>query len=391
MPITLVADQLNSKIAALLDATHGEVNIISPFIGHQTATKLANWLEQNPIVCCNIITRFYREDFIKRVSSIHGLEQLLTAKANLFALVDLHAKLYVFDDHSLLLGSANFTRGGFISNHELVVLIEDELDVIDQANLYFDDLLKQIQSHGDIGSITQEWIDEEKPYVANFGAKQKNKSVTYANMKRRGVELQKIVRADFVEMALEARNTAKTIDPYWIKFEGTGSDRVSNTITYEQMKGRKGRALTLAYFPRRPSGITDNDILFLTIISYDEYDQPTPLIVGYSSTSGFCSAHEVTAAEIHHHAWKERFKYYVELSGGKAIASPIKYGIQLIDLYAALGKDTFPSLSRRDYVSQRTLHSMHFRRSHIRITTQASIWLKKELDQRFIKNGYIRL
>ena len=79
MPITLVADQLNSKFAALLDATHGEVNIISPFIGHQTATKLANWLEQNPSVCCNIITRFYREDFIERVSSIHGLERLLTA------------------------------------------------------------------------------------------------------------------------------------------------------------------------------------------------------------------------------------------------------------------------------------------------------------------------
>ncbi|WP_412760762.1 hypothetical protein [Pallidibacillus thermolactis] len=66
---------------------------------------------ENPSVFCNIITLFYRKDFIERVSSIYGLERLLYAKANIYALVDLHSKLYVFDSYSAIIGSANFTSG----------------------------------------------------------------------------------------------------------------------------------------------------------------------------------------------------------------------------------------------------------------------------------------
>lgn len=79
MPITLVANELNKQFDHLLKATYEEITIISPFIGFQTATKLANWLEENQGVRCNIITRFYREDFIEQISSIYGLERLLSA------------------------------------------------------------------------------------------------------------------------------------------------------------------------------------------------------------------------------------------------------------------------------------------------------------------------
>lgn len=275
-----------------------------------------------------------------------------------------------------------------MSNHELVVLIEDEFDIVEQAQLYFDDLFSKIQSHGDAGIITMDWIDEEKKLVADLATNQTEKSITYSNTMRRGVELSKINRPDFVEAALRERTNAQAIEPYWLKFEGTGSDRVPNSITYTEMKGRKNRDLTLTYFPRRPSGITNHDILFLTIISYDEFDQPTPLIIGYASTPGYSSSNQVTEAEIAQHTWKGRFQYYVELSDGKVIDSPIKNGIRLIDLYAALGKDTFPTLSKREHISQRKLHSMHFRRSHIRITAEAGKWLTTELEKRFNQYGF---
>lgn len=45
----------------------------------------------------------------------------------------------------------------------------------------------------------------------------------------------------------------------------------------------------------------------------------------------------------------------------------------------------------RNKVSQKTLQSMHFRRSHIRITQEAYNFLMDELNKRFSKYGEINL
>ncbi|MEK4381961.1 phospholipase D family protein [Aeribacillus sp. FSL K6-2848] len=94
-------------------------------------------------------------------------------------LVDLHSKLYLFDSHSTIIGSANFTKGGFVSNHEICVLMDDEPEIAEKAQEYFYDLLEQIQAAGDKGVVTQEWVDEEKKHVPQLAANQKDKTVTY--------------------------------------------------------------------------------------------------------------------------------------------------------------------------------------------------------------------
>lgn len=60
------------------------------------------------------------------MSSIEGLKKLYEVGAKILALVVLHTKLYIFDDLSAIIGSANFTTGGFYTNHELSVLIDEE-------------------------------------------------------------------------------------------------------------------------------------------------------------------------------------------------------------------------------------------------------------------------
>ncbi|MEK4381960.1 hypothetical protein NSS70_08815 [Aeribacillus sp. FSL K6-2848] len=85
MPVSLISKNLLYQFQELLEKTENELNIISPFIGTQTANLLADWLTKNPSVVCNIITRFYREDFVERVSSIYGLERLLHTNANIYA------------------------------------------------------------------------------------------------------------------------------------------------------------------------------------------------------------------------------------------------------------------------------------------------------------------
>jgi len=392
MSVSLISNDLMSQFNDLLDNTEREINIISPFIGTQTATLLAEWLTKNPSVTCNIITRFYREEFIERVSSIYGLERLLHVNANIYALIDLHSKLYLFDSHSTIIGSANFTKGGFMSNHEVCVLMDDEPEIAEKAQEYFFDLLEQIQTTGDDGRVTQEWIDEEKKHVPQLAANQKDKTVTYTNNKKKGAVLKKIVQPDLFESILENTDEDDSnVSSYWLKFEGTGEDRIPNDLNYIQMKGSRNRNLNATFFPRRPGGITKDDILFLTIVSYDEEGRPTPMIVGYAKTNGFNRNNIVNDDKVKDTPWKHRFPYYVEFTGGKVVNAPIYNGIRLVDLYNSIGKSTFPSLRKRKNVTQRTLQSMHFRRSHIRITQEAHDFLIAELNKRFNKFGELPL
>lgn len=391
MSVSLISKDLLNQFQELLDKTEGELNVISPFIGTQTANLLARWLEKNPSVECNIITRFYREDFIERVSSIYGLERLLHANANIYALVDLHSKLYLFDSHSTIIGSANFTKGGFVSNHELCVLMDEEHEIAEKAQEYFLDLLEQIQATGDAGEVTQEWIDEEKKYVPQLGADRRNKSVTYSNNKKKGAELKKIVQPDLFEIIFENTDEDKDVAGIWLKFEGTGDDRIPSDLNYQEMKGVRKRDFKTTYFPRKPSGISKDDTLFLTIVSYDEQGKAMPMIVGYTKTNGFNMNNVVDDNDIKDTPWKHRFPYYVEFTNGKVIDAPIKNGIRLVDLYNSIGKAAFPSLRKRKNVSQNTLQSMHFRRSHIRITEEAHDFLMDELNKRFSRFGGIIL
>ncbi|WP_164783156.1 phospholipase D family protein [Paenibacillus amylolyticus] len=390
MAVSLVSNDLLDRFKGLLDETENELNIISPFIGTQTANLLADWLTLNPTISCNIITRFYREDFVERVSSIYGLERLLHAKAKIYALIDLHSKLYSFDAHSVIIGSANFTQGGFMSNHEVCFIMDDEPEISEKVNEYFYDLLDQIQLDGN-GVVTQEWIDEEKKYVPHLAANQRNRNVTYSNISKRGTVLKKMVHPELFESIFEKTNNSDEETGYWLKFEGTGEDRIPNDYNYKQMKGERRRNLNVTYFPRKPGSIQSEDTLFLTIVSYDEQNKPTPMIVGYAKTNGFKIKNVVDNSDLKDYPWKYRFPYYVEFTSGKVISAPIKYGIRLIDVYNNLGKAIFPSLRKRRVVSQRTLQSMHFRRSHIRISQEAYDYLMNELNERFCIYGEIIL
>lgn len=391
MPVSLISNDLMDRFKDLLNETEDELNIISPFIGTQTATFLSDWLIKNPTVKCNVITRFYREDFVERVSSIYGLERLLEAKANIYALVDLHSKLYLFDTISTIIGSANFTKGGFMSNHEICVLMDDEPEIAEKANEYFYDLLEQIQAVGDEGIVTQAWVDEEKKHVPQMAANQRKKDITYSNIFKKGVTLKKIIQPDLFESILENSDASEDVTGIWLKFEGTGEDRIPSDYDYKHMKGVRKRDLNTTYFPRQPGGIQKDDTMFLTIVSYDEQGRPTPMIVGYAMTDGFNRKNVADDGEIKDSSWKHRFPYYVEFTGGKVINAPIKNGVRLVDLYNSVGKATFPSLRKRKNVSQGTLQSMHFRRSHIRITQEAYDFLIDELNKRFNKYGDIAL
>jgi hypothetical protein len=62
---------------------------------------------------------------------------MIDSGIKLYAVKGLHTKLYLFDKSDGVLGSANFTAGGFISNVELSLHVEDENELIFNLYNYF--------------------------------------------------------------------------------------------------------------------------------------------------------------------------------------------------------------------------------------------------------------
>lgn len=65
-----------------------------------------------------------------KANSIDAIEMMMNAGIKVYALKGLHTKLYLFDDNVGIVGSANFTSGGFISNFELSLMAVDEMDLL---------------------------------------------------------------------------------------------------------------------------------------------------------------------------------------------------------------------------------------------------------------------
>ena len=132
MSIELLTSEHMYSFKNTLKTANKSIKIISPFIGINTSKIITEFMKHNPNCECSIITRFYTQDFLEGVSSLDALKILKESNVKLYALKNLHSKLYLIDDNYAIIGSANFTMGGFKLNHELSLAIEDEYELLDQ-------------------------------------------------------------------------------------------------------------------------------------------------------------------------------------------------------------------------------------------------------------------
>lgn len=389
------------KFYEVVDSIESSIKVISPFIGLKTATKLAEVLKQNPNIKCKVITRFYREDFIQGVSSLQGLNALLDSGAELVVLIGLHTKLYVFDELSAILGSANFTNGGFFTNHELSVFIDQDESIGDECNKHFEELWDRIKQTGE-GNITKEWIEQEITGVAKASINLK-KGVSKANRAKRGAKLSTepwtpfeeqpknetpVKTTDILEEVLTSR-MVEDLSNAWIKFIAKSNDRLNNDNKF--INEGNSNALKRVYFNIKPTGIKDNDTIYITALSYDDKDRPSPMIVGRALTYGYDKKNIVTDDEILKDYTRKNYPYYIEFKECKIIDTPIKNTIPLHILYDVVGTKTFPSSAVNPKADRAYLNKVHSQKSHLRITQMAKEFLDKTMDEYFKKCGYIEL
>ena len=212
MAISRVTKEHNSRIHELFQKPTDSIKIVSPFITKYMGDILADCMEKATDLRAYIITRFYREDFIQGVSDIKTLKKLNECGVQIYALQDLHAKLYLFDDDHALIGSANFTSGGFKSNHELSLYIADEPDVNDSLVDYFEELLEAILAQSPEYLLTSEKIKIEQETVERIVKERRSsKGITHINGNKFGAKLPTLNKAANADLDLGEKDSIQTI------------------------------------------------------------------------------------------------------------------------------------------------------------------------------------
>lgn len=406
MAIQLLHKNIGGEFFNFLEETTKNIYIMSPFISYPTAHRLATWLEETEhSVDCKIITRFNREEFIQGANSIKGLERLLEAGADLFALQHLHTKLYVFDKENIIMGSANFTLSGFFKNHELGLLIKNEIQFSQQCVNYFVEILTQIYEKGDY-RITKDLLKEELEFVTKamtrLGKMKKSSNPNEYNQKRWGAvidvnenSIQSNPNYNFKEHfdILEDITTQDLSDEELftgarIKFEGNSTSRISNKDVYVKRKKSLHEYLNRTFYPRKPSSIQEGEYIFIALLSKDKYGNDTPIIVGYAITLAFKEENVISEADPNSKKWNNRYPYYIQFTDGKFLKTPIENGISLIELCNELKHKVYPNTQNAPQVSITEILKRHHQKAHIKITNEAKQFLKTRLDKLFDEQGY---
>lgn len=388
MAIELINKNHGLEIRRIFDSAKNRILIISPFLGRATCEQLATHIDKSNLEC-RIITRFYREDFIQNVSSLQGLQYLLSTGAMIRALIGLHSKLYIVDDIFSIVTSANYTLGGLLTNFELGIKIDNEPEINQACYTYFYDLWNQIEdfnvSNSNRATVTAELINREIEII-NKASSTRTKSTENSNCIKQGAELGRSSTADLFESAL--LNQVHQVDTGetggWLKFAADAKHRHDPETGY--LDGLNPHTADKTFFPNQPIGIKNGDKIYLALVSYDNDHIATPIIIGRASTTGFDKNKKVDKSFVGWQDWMDNYPFYINLTKAEILEGPAKYGISLLDLYRKLKGDIFPSTFGSD-VSFEIIRQYHYQKDKIRITKYAAEYIDSELDKIFSRYG----
>ncbi|MDD4113938.1 MAG: phospholipase D family protein [Herbinix sp.] len=383
MSIELLDMNHRDAVIDAFEKANGRIRIISPFVQGGMSKYLVDSLDRG--ITAQLITRFYREDFIQSVSSLTALKSLQSAGADIYALKDLHAKLYLFDDNLAIIGSANFTGGGFGNNIELSLYIEDEYDLIERLSKYFDQLLSTVCTAGDF-KITETKIEEESLIVqkAVKGRDRTSKS----NPTRFGavVDIPQVPVTTSVDELENILGISGEGISAVLKFEGSAHRRIDPDGKYKPNHyDRKGIYFTAS--SKSPRSLTEDTTVFLSAVSWDKSGAGVPIIVGRAKTRGYDKDNNTDGTLIKEHPWAVDFPFYIELYDIETVDTEIRNCISLNDLIGEVGYKLYPNTEKDPTISIPNIKTRHHQKAYIAITSYAANRTHTMLEGLFKKYG----
>ena len=145
------------------------VKIVMPFVTLAGVGILLEWVQQSSPkkpFCVKLLTRFDAESILAGACDLEALRALLDCR-NLSTVVEvkrldnLHAKCFIFDERSLIVGSSNMTLAGQVGNIELGSFSSSRASV-QSALSEFDYYWRAAMPIG------MQWIDEQHTILEPF-------------------------------------------------------------------------------------------------------------------------------------------------------------------------------------------------------------------------------
>lgn len=406
--IKIVTAEHYSLITSLFEEATENIKIISPFLSKKMAELLCKAALKG--VECSFITRFYLQDFIDGSNTLEGLQNMLDAGVKLYALIGLHTKLYLFDSKDAIVGSANFTEGGFVRNIELSVHLEDE-PAIDTLQEYFDEIVSKVGKAND-GIITQNMLDDYKERCKKSnGNRAQLAGGTKVTAVIRGAALDRISRnlkenSNAVYDEIEANTKERLSDPVYSALGGkmeAASHKVLKNIILKFSGSAKGRANGNEPMNIRPfiddgktifitnfseakknsaKTVEEGDETFFCVHSYDKNGKSCPLIVG----KGFLRKYN-NNNDVRNKGWVKEdgslaeYPIYCVISEAKIINAPINCGIPLRELTNTLGYKTYVhTIKKPDEYPIDRVAKAHSQQAMLALTADAKEYLDKRLE-----------
>ncbi|MDR0910150.1 MAG: phospholipase D-like domain-containing protein [Spirochaetaceae bacterium] len=137
MSVKLLKSPFEKSFKEVMRQTKREITISSPFINNAGVSILLDSIENVDNKRLNILTNLSARNVGDNITQPSALLKLYNAfkETTVYSLSKLHAKVYIVDESSAIITSANLTYGGLAANFEYGVLINDD-DTI--QNLKYD-------------------------------------------------------------------------------------------------------------------------------------------------------------------------------------------------------------------------------------------------------------
>jgi phosphatidylserine/phosphatidylglycerophosphate/cardiolipin synthase-like enzyme len=132
------------------------IQVCSPFVKQKPIEEI--YKTKSDSTSFELITKFNIHNFYKNSSDLEAMKFVLDSQDSLFNYQNLHAKIYLFDQKSAIVTSANLTSGGLVNNYEYGVKIDSSSTMKEVVGDF--DKMKSSDLSGEINTSILDDINE---------------------------------------------------------------------------------------------------------------------------------------------------------------------------------------------------------------------------------------
>lgn len=339
-----------------------KVYIISPFINYTITEHLIKNIGHLPTI--KILTRFNLNDFKSKASNLDALQKLVENGIEVKGIKSLHSKVYLFDNKNVIIGSANFTSGGFFNNYEYGIKSCDN-KIISDSKEYFDDLWNLTAD-----SLTLLNINDWK-HILNSVSNQK--------------EVKKLPDFGIQASLLGAKNKK-----VYIKFFGKTEYRESleyHTI-HEIERSHCHYAVTFSGKRGKPRRYNDGDVIYMARMLNNN---DCAIFGKATALKHIDKRDEASAEDIAAISWKKEWPVYIRVKDPEFINGKMSDCPKLKDLINNLSFDSFSNTQKRFNNGEQNFNVKDSlrRQADIQLSDVSAEWLENEFQEAILKHSKV--